>query len=484
MTTKQTYDWIATYEEYMDKMQQKYDVPGIAVGVGKDGVVAYERGFGYRNKEDKLGVTSDTIFGLASITKSFTCAAIMRCQELDMLDVHDEVIKYLPEFKTPNEEYTKQITIHHFMTHTAGIPPLSSLFYCMKRSMDRDESVEDYPGLKINQKWDKPIDTYEQLMEFMGDYDYELLGAPGEVFSYSNDAYALLGAIVERVSGESLQAFMHKHIFEPAGMTRSTFELETVLQSSNVTMQYAKKNEDDKEIVYAAPEWWDGPSMRGAGFIKSTIRDMLKYAEIYRTNGLVGDVRILSEASVKQMTHPHFQFDHRRSYGYGLMITPNVHGGTLIDHGGSLKAISSNLGIIPEQGLTSIVLTNLAGVPAFQLMKGSLNAFNGVDPAEPVAPRPQYDGSIEEQLYVGEYATDEGAELSIAIEEEKLVLVQEGTSYPLVAIGEHTFVAIMGDSETYVRFHLDGENTVYRMALGLRQVNKVDNDIDKKAVKE
>src|SRR5699024_11875899 len=99
-------------------------------------------------------------------------------------------LKYLPEFKTSDSEKTEQMTIHHFMTNTSGLPPLPSLVYANKRSMDKDPAAKDYPGLDIEPDDDQgPIDTYEDLMKIIGELDFDLLGPPGIHFSYSNDAF-------------------------------------------------------------------------------------------------------------------------------------------------------------------------------------------------------------------------------------------------------------------------------------------------------
>src|SRR5699024_6426158 len=135
----------------------------------------------------------------------------------------------------------------------------------------------------------------------------------------------------------------------------------------------------DDNSVYEAPVWWDAPAMRAAGYLKSTAHDMLRYTEIFRNAGVVDDVRILSEESVKQMTYPYIETDPGKYYGYGLMITPDYYGNTLIEHGGNLKAIASLMTIIPELGVTGIVLTNLAGVPATTLLMGALNVYQGKD---------------------------------------------------------------------------------------------------------
>ena len=162
---------LKAFEEAGQKITEKHKIPGTSVAIAEAGEILYHKGFGFRHVDDGLPVTENTVFGIGSITKSFTCVAIMQLQEVGKLNVHDPVSKYLPEFNVKNKEAIKDITIHHFMTHTAGLPPMSSLFYAMKRSLDLDPTVKNYPGLNINVEDHGPIDTYEQLMQFIDEQD-------------------------------------------------------------------------------------------------------------------------------------------------------------------------------------------------------------------------------------------------------------------------------------------------------------------------
>src|SRR5699024_10250572 len=367
------------FEESALQLIRKYQIPGTAIGLAIKGEKVYEKGFGFRNIRKNLPVTSDTIFGVASITKSFVCVAIMQLQEKGLLKVHDPVVEYLPDFHIKAEGIDK-ITIHHLMTHSAGIPPLPTLFYAGRRSRENDPAVADYPGLDFESGEDKEsIETYEQLLEFIGEHNFELLGEPGSEFSYSNDSYALLGMIIDKVSGKPFEKYLKENIFDPAGMKHTYVLVEDLQEAENITTLYSKRKTDDGDSVYEAPIWWSSPAMLGAGSIKSCVNDMLRYADIYRTYGKVKDAQILTENSVKAMIEPYIECSPGKYYGYGLMITPNYYGGTLVEHGGNSKAIASQFVVIPERDVTGVTFTNLAGVPATTIMGGSLNVLEGRD---------------------------------------------------------------------------------------------------------
>src|SRR5699024_6669960 len=108
-----------------------------------------------------------------------------------------------------------------------------------------------------------------------------------------------------------------------------------------------------------------------------TVRDMMRYAQLYMNQGLVDNQNILSKESIGEMLTPHIKMDPEKMYGYGFSVTEDYHGTTMIDHGGSLQSISSKFAILPDEGVAAIVLTNLADFPAGRLLLMALNAYDG-----------------------------------------------------------------------------------------------------------
>lgn len=464
-------EWTAAFERYAQEMIDTYQVPGMAVGLARDGEAVYEGCFGYRDVAQHLPVTPDTIFGVASITKQFTCVGIMQLQEQGLLSVHDSVVKYLPEFRTPNSEYTRQITLHHFMTHTAGLPPLPSLRHAMVRSWAGDESVRERLE-KMGPT--EPIDTGEELMAFIAALDFEPLGVPGTRFSYSNDAYGLLGLIIERVSGLSLGEYLTQRIFEPAGMTRTSFDIGALQELGNVTTLYAVRQNQGKDEVFAAPQWWETPAMAGAGFLRSTMRDMLRYLELYRTGGMVGGARILKPESVAAIAHPHTRSDTDLPYGYGVSLTQEYHGMSLVEHGGSLKGISSYMTVAPAQGLTGIILINVQGVPSAQLLLGAFNAASGLAPETTRVSYGTYTPLPHRMpLYAGNYRSGEGEELKVRLADGALMVEYQGKQCPTRAVSQHTFLMRRGLIDEPLRFLFDGEGKVCAVGYHYRIIRRV-----------
>ncbi|MFD2445520.1 serine hydrolase [Bacillus sp. CGMCC 1.16607] len=467
------------FEQYCKEIVDKYDIPGFSIGLSKDGELFYDRGFGYRNTAQKLPLSADTVFGIGSVTKSFTCVAILQLQEAGKLNVHDPVIKYIPEYKTPDENHTKQTTIHHFMTHSAGLPPLATLHGALKNSLEKEPKFDE--DSQSEEKKENPldklpvIDTYQDLLEFIGKENYKLLGAPGTEFSYSNDAYSLLGLIIERVSGKTYEQYVKDYILDPAGMHHSVFHIEELKNYDDVASLYNSRKKDDETIIFESNNPWDAPSMRAAGFLKSTVNDMMKYLEIFRNGGKVGNVQILSLESVELMTTPYIECAYEKYYGYGLMITPDFFGYKLVEHGGSVKGVAAQMAIIPEIGVTGVSFANLAGVPSTKLLFSAFANFLGkknedlnLNLKEIKLPS---DALTE---YEGTFVSGEGMTTKFSIEDNKLLLTAEGmVNTVLKPVGEDLFLIQFRESEITIRFVRDDNSKIHRVAFGFRQIPKV-----------
>ncbi|GAB1528592.1 MULTISPECIES: serine hydrolase domain-containing protein [Brevibacillus] len=427
-------EWIASYEEFVRETMMERKVPGAAIGVAKHGQLVYAKGFGYRDAEQGQVATVDTLFGIASITKSFTAIAIMQLQEAGKLTVADPVSRFLPEFHVKMGSGTEAITIHNFLTHSSGLPPLSCV----------DEA------LKLG------LNTYEELMTYMAQLEFPLLGAPGTEFSYSNDCYTLLGAIIERVSGKPYSTYVKEHILQPAGMQRSCFSLAEL------------EGYEDRTPLFETPPF------QSSGGLKSTLTDMMRYTELFRTKGLIGKERILRTESVQQMTTPYFRCEHNQYYGYGIAITPNFYGAVMLGHSGSEKGIQAYMSIIPENGLAAVALTNLSGSPAPALAHATFHCLENRPAKSTHVTYKEYDLPTNRLLeYAGEYGSMEGIHLQVSVDAGTLIVtVDHSDSFSLKAIDEDVFLTNVEGSDQTVRFIRDGSQTVIRMMGSYRQIPK------------
>ncbi|HEY7543856.1 MAG TPA: serine hydrolase domain-containing protein, partial [Blastocatellia bacterium] len=176
----------------------KPNEPGAAVIVVKDGKVIFRKGYGMANMELGVKIEPDMIFRIGSVTKQFTAVAILMLMEQGKLTLQDEITKFLPDYPTQGQ----RITIEHLLTHTSGI--------------------KSYTGLpEWRPQWRKDV-SLKELIDLFKDKPMEF--APGEKWNYNNSAYVLLGAIIEKISGQSYAEFLEKNIFTPLGMKNTSYD--------------------------------------------------------------------------------------------------------------------------------------------------------------------------------------------------------------------------------------------------------------------
>ena len=300
-----------------------------ALLVSKDNHIILAKGYGPANREKKIPVTKDTVFTIGSITKQFTGAAILKLQMQGKLDVNDPIVKY---FKNVPED-KKAITLHHMLTHTAGFPGAIG---------------DDYD----------PIESDEFITLAM---KTKLVHKPGQKYRYSNVGYSLLGIIVESVSGQSYEKYLHDNLFEPAGMMDTGYLLP---QWEKDRLAHGYRGGKDWGTLPDHPWAKDGPGrhLRANGGILSTLGDMLKWHQ-----ALLGN-KILDEKARALYYKPHVPEDEAGSshYGYGWAIFKTRRNTRLIAHNGGNMIFAADFLRYLDEGVVIIAFSNTAGHPAFR----------------------------------------------------------------------------------------------------------------------
>ena len=397
-------------DAWAGKVIRRGRIPGLSLGLVDHGRHVVARGYGYRDRERRLPATTATVYGVASVTKSFTALAILRLEEHGLLKVQDPVIRHLPEFGTPEPRWTRRIRLHHFLTHSSGLPPLPSIYYASARSLALEPPYEPRVARRVGvDPGHAPIDTYEEMLEFLRTEPYRLLGPPGAQFSYSNEAFGLLGAVIERVSGRTYESYLEEEILRPAGMVRSTFDSGIMFRFPEVTALYSPKWGDPRRRLVRGEQWWEDTCLRACGALRTNVDDLFRYLEIYLHDGRVDREQIVSRSSLARMLAPHVPIQPGQYYGYGITVRPDHHGTLVASHSGGLKGVSSEFAVVPAKRLGGAVLSNADQVPAPEVLRGAINLALGlpaptpfIDPPTPGA-RPR---SIRE--YAGWYCSGEG----------------------------------------------------------------------------
>jgi CubicO group peptidase (beta-lactamase class C family) len=293
-----------------------------AVLLAKDGEVLYAKAYGMANKDFDAPNRVDTKFNLGSMNKMFTSVAIAQLVERGKLSYEDPLSKFLPAFPTPED--AKKIKIKHLLTHTSGL------------------------GSYFNQKFQKSsralYRTVDDLMKLVK--NERLQFEPGTKWAYSNTGMLVLGAVIEKVTGQDYFEYIRENVYRPAGMTSSdSYELDRV--NPNLAVGY------DKQLSVSGVRYRNNifdHVMRGgpAGGGYSTVEDLLKFDIALRSGILVNaESRSLLLSAKPAIGSP--------AYGYGFIIGP---GGKIVGHSGGFIGISSNLDMFLESGYTAVVMSN------------------------------------------------------------------------------------------------------------------------------
>lgn len=448
------------YEGFAESLINTHQTPGTIVALNSQ---RYEKGFGYRDQENQLPVTADTIFGIGSITKSMTSIAILQLQEAGKLSVHDTIKTYIPEITF---EGSDDITLHHLMTHTSGIPPLDTLFYANKQSMEREGlfDLQIKMGVPLDREQDS-IDSYDDLIDYLNVIQFNSLDQPGRSFSYSNDGYALLGMIIERVSGLPYEHYIEKNIFQPLEMKNSFFQLDRI--DERAARLYSINPASGKPVIEYTPEWWDAPAMRPAGYVKSTANDMLRFGDIFLNNGKA----ILTPESLDVLTSKHIEVEPGVHYGYGLFVIPDFFGTTLIQHGGSIKGASAHFAVLPEKNIAGICLTNIAGAPAEALLKGAVQSEMDIEPDKAAV---EYDDYVlteaDRQAIIGAYQSRDGLTIKVYEKDATIFVEFQGAEVSSRTVGKRAVTITMQGTEYLLQF---SDN---RLHFAFRQLLKSNNE--------
>lgn len=458
----------AAVDLFARRWMRRWKVPGASLAVVERGRRSATRSYGYRDRELRLAASPRTVFGLASVTKSFTALAILRLEEEGRLSTRDPIVRHLPEFGTPGTGTTRRITIHHFLTHTSGLPPLPSLHYTAARSLARDPAYDRREARREGADPDRPpIDTYEQMMDFLRTSRYRLLGPPGRFFSYSNEGFGLLGAVIERASGRTYESYVEEEILRPAEMRSTTFDTGVMLRCPEVATLYSPKPTGTRHGLVPSQTWWEESCLRACGALRSNVEDMARYVQIFLNAGRVDGERIVTPASIQKMTAAHAEVSTGLHYGYGVVIRLDYHGTSLVYHGGALPGVSSFFAVAPRRHLGGVVLTNVANVRPELALMSEINARLGLPITTPIeeVPRTIEPGPFLRE-YEGWYGSGEGEWFEVRALRNVLWLDFHGTAgklrgLRLRAAGHDRFVYRFGGKAEEARFERDRRGSLW-----------------------
>ena len=294
---------------------------GVAAIRGPGGMVEFEECFGYADRAAELPNTPSTRFALASASKMFTAATVLRLG----IDPAAPVVSLVPPERRP-ASLRPDVTVHHLLSHT------SHLFDYAEE--EGPEEV-DYATLWI----DRPCYRYERPLDFLPLYDFPPYGPPGPEFHYCNASYILLAQVVEEVSGLSFVDAVRREVFEPAGMERSGY-FRSDEPVPEVAVPYLTSG---RSAVFSVPVIGGGD-----GGAHCTAADLDRFLRAVDDGSLLGPRRDL-------MLTPHAHYEEADlDYGYGALL----YGDGRFGHGGGDPGVDVIIQRIPSHDSTVVVVCN------------------------------------------------------------------------------------------------------------------------------
>ena len=440
-------------DERIQYLIKKERLPGVTVCVkGPEGTV-FEKAYGYKDAALSVAPDMDTMFGIASMSKSITCLALSILEEEGKLSWNDPVCKYFPAFRVPGAP-RDTVTLRTLAQHTAGIPPMEPLEWSIAvNSINR--SGEWIDAMRASAP--NSMATIEQIIDYIANCEYPTVGAPGENMSYSNEGYAILSYVADMVAGIPLEQFCMERIFEPIGMTRTIMDDDCVsareLSGGNITSLFER---EDGELI-CDDNWSVLPPFRGCAMVKSTARDMAAYYRCLSNYGTHEGRQVLPRAAVEAMIGPSIPTQEIACYGLGLYKRFKC-GHTICEHSGGLHGVSTKGGLLLGEGYGFAVLCNCGDEDMDDIMWACYNAVMGL-PLDTCHRWfiPAGRDFADPEMLLGRYVGHEGVPsiVNVRLEAGQLRAVVNNRDLKLVYCGGLRFLGMDPVDETRVRSRLE-----------------------------
>ncbi len=471
------------FDEQVETWMGEWKVPGLGVSIVFDGEVILARGYGYRNLEDEVPATADTLFAIGSNSKSFTVTLLGMLADDGLFDWDTPVKEYMPDWRLHDPVATDLMTAKDLVTHRSGLPRHDLVW--LQTGFSREELFSRLQYLE-------PTEPFR--------YKYQ----------YQNLMFMSAGILAERLTGKSWETLIDERVFGPLGMGRANLSVGDSQKDADFSYPYIHRDEGAPERVPFRNIDAVGP----AGSINASAREMAKYVQFHIDYGKVGDEQLLSEQTARAMQSPQMPISGPQlvafftgtepgvlgdpSYGLGLM-TGSYRGHKHVRHGGGIDGFISSMEWLPHNRIGVVVLSNSSGsgtVPGL-VVRNAFDRLLGLEPidwagqardsqaaakvaaeqAEETATAERHQGtspSHELDDYAGSFAHPGygNAEVSLGQGEMRIAVVGfegplEHYHYDVFEVGEDLEGPTANLGGTKVTFLYDERGSVDRIAIAL-----------------
>jgi CubicO group peptidase (beta-lactamase class C family) len=433
-------------EKVVLEEMRETDTPGVAIAIISGDRVVFARGFGVTNIETQVPVTTDTLFQIGSITKTFTAAALLTLATEGKIALDKPIGSYV---KGLNPKLS-QVTAQQLLSHTAGL---------------KDEP--DEYGLHDESALAGYVRSWKD--------DYCLL-EPEQSFSYSNSGIALAGFVMQEIAGKPYADVMNEQLFKPLNMNRTTFRPTMAMTYPMALGHRAQHGEKSKVVRPLA----DDTRLWPAGNIFTNINEFSRFIMAFLNDGNIEGKQVLPPAVIAQMSTPRVEvptFVPATQYGYCLFMNQQ-RGVNRVWHEGSMPGFFASLMVVPKHRFAVIMLTNKEGAGLGKTQEKAMELLLPLTAKEERKLRlVQSMDEAEMSRYTGIYSNPNRWQTEILVKEGKLFIKEFGLELPLAKIADHRFsFALPGRSqaeEIVIRPGTDGKPaTLHQYVWAFRRMSK------------
>jgi CubicO group peptidase (beta-lactamase class C family) len=313
-------------DKYIEQIQEKEEIPGIAIAIVQGSEILYCNAYGVTSVDSGQPLTTDTLFDLASLTKSFTALGVLLMEDSGLIDIDQPLQKYLPDFQIADARGA-DITTRHLLNQTSGIPSIFSEILIFN-------------------------DSYEEMLASLA--NLRLNNDPGTAFEYADLNYCLLGALIERVSGKTYEEYMDYAVFTPLGMKHTTVDPEKAKLLGKA---------DGHQPMYGKVVVRNIPSMksaRAAGWVMSCAEDMGKWLLVNLNRGVLDGKQVIPADDIDELHSTAILYKdngEQMAYGMGWSISCNTD--ILYHfHCGDTPNFTGDMLLLPDHDTGIAVLVN------------------------------------------------------------------------------------------------------------------------------
>ncbi len=417
-------------DAFLIGMMKGRAVPGITLGIMKEGKVFYSRGYGYRNIHDELPMTPDTLYGIGSSSKSFVALAMMMLVEAGKIDLEAPVSDYV-DFQLGLEGHP--IKVKHILSHTSGVQDLGF-------------NLGPFMWADHNYQWVFPMSNPDDYLTVLNTAKDIVRFPPEEQFMYNNDFFEVAGLVIQSQIEGTYEDFIINNILRPLGMERSTYYKADFLNDpmQDTFTGYAMNPEAKKVMEKPFPF---GKVINAPGALLSSANEMLKYLQMLIDKGTYNGKKLISSEMIEKMWTgrircPYGQGENPQ-YGFGWGREDDFLDTIFIEHGGNVAASSNAMAVLPEKNIAISLGQNMDNELTHQMGRGVAAIMLGEDPAKviPELPMLKQLGPI-----LGSYSDHNGI-MTAQIELAGPVLM---ATYKMASLPEQKFPLIPIDLDKFM----------------------------------